>query len=726
MPPLDPPPHTHRIVDLLRRQTEARVQLWAWPGAGASEALAAFAQEEGRRAASVDDSPQGFVRRSPEVRWLLWARQEPPPADFLERVAPPGVRFLFWGPERPPAAEGARAAVIPPHELLLSEAEVGAVVERHTAGGHGSELVRRLWLATDGWWRPLALALSAGSRRLEPTAEGLAVVPAVAGFLRQEVVAPLPPEAQELLLELAGGEMLDEGFWRQVWGDGDPRLAALGALLERHGLVVETAASRRLPRLLSAHLRLERGRRWPVARAFASSQRLAAVALSLGRPEQALAALVEATDPLRVGALLALEWPHLLGAAPIALLRAALRLAGAPQRTDEGTDGSSGGGELLSLAVEAAAGDRRRAAAGLSELLTRRRDGDDDRAVTAVARALLAAVRAAGPAPEVAIAALHELAAWGPLPAGLTKLLSTVEVGRAPLDGPEPPAAPTTVAEHLLLWLLRAPAPAVSRPFLAGRRTASGPVVSAALFGVPRVLAGETAEAQEVGWTLRKALRVFTFLASSPDFQASREELMDAVWGAEDEAAVARNFHPTLSHLRRDLTRAAPGLPPPLELHGGVYRLSPAIDWRVDTVEFEAWLRRGRQRQEAGDLPAAVEHWQAGWRLHGGPFLAGEEGGWVSERRERYLQSYVELLRRLGEALLESGELQRAMDAYRSLLIADPLQERVHVAMMRLYGRVGRRDLVRRQYDRLSELLRDELGIEPLAESTAEYHRLMG
>jgi DNA-binding SARP family transcriptional activator len=44
---------------------------------------------------------------------------------------------------------------------------------------------------------------------------------------------------------------------------------------------------------------------------------------------------------------------------------------------------------------------------------------------------------------------------------------------------------------------------------------------------------------------------------------------------------------------------------------------------------------------------------------------------------------------------------------------------------MRLYAAQGRRDLVRRQYERLCTLLLDELGVEPLPETVQEYHRLM-
>ncbi len=59
------------------------------------------------------------------------------------------------------------------------------------------------------------------------------------------------------------------------------------------------------------------------------------------------------------------------------------------------------------------------------------------------------------------------------------------------------------------------------------------------------------------------------------------------------------------------------------------------------------------------------------------------------------------------------------------MLVEDPLQERVHLEVMRIYAAQGRRDLVRRQYDRLCTLLLEELGVEPLPETTQEYHRLM-
>ena len=59
------------------------------------------------------------------------------------------------------------------------------------------------------------------------------------------------------------------------------------------------------------------------------------------------------------------------------------------------------------------------------------------------------------------------------------------------------------------------------------------------------------------------------------------------------------------------------------------------------------------------------------------------------------------------------------------MLLEEPYEERIHLAMMELYARQGRRDLVRRQYVKLQERLLEELNVEPLEETQERYHQLM-
>jgi DNA-binding SARP family transcriptional activator len=202
---------------------------------------------------------------------------------------------------------------------------------------------------------------------------------------------------------------------------------------------------------------------------------------------------------------------------------------------------------------------------------------------------------------------------------------------------------------------------------------------------------------------------------------------MEAIWPTDGEQTIERNFHPTLSHLRRALEgERSKDAPPPLLFRSGVYRLNPDLDWEVDVLDLQRRIDDGKALQARGDLPAAADAWRGAWSLYRGPFLQGHYEAWVATRRESYQKSYLEMLRELGDVYHRLGRSEDAIDAYRSVLVEDPLQERVHVSLMQLYAAQGRRDMVRRQYDRLCTLLLEELGVEPMPPTTREYHRLMG
>lgn len=268
-------------------------------------------------------------------------------------------------------------------------------------------------------------------------------------------------------------------------------------------------------------------------------------------------------------------------------------------------------------------------------------------------------------------------------------------------------------------------APSPSEPSRQERKPEEVPVYSLGLLGSPFARRREPDGTEtELDCRLKRSFQVLAYLAASPGLEAGRDDLMEAVWPTEGERTIERNFHPTLSHLRRALEAGRKG-DPPLLFRKGVYRLNPEIRWEVDALEFGRLADEGKALLERGELEAAAGAWERAWRLYRGPFLQGHYEAWVAERREKYQRRYQEMLRDLGDLYLRLEKPEQAMDAYRSVLLEDPLQERVHVAVMRLYASQGRRDLVRRQYDRLCTMLLDELGVEPMVQTTRDYHRLM-
>ena len=245
------------------------------------------------------------------------------------------------------------------------------------------------------------------------------------------------------------------------------------------------------------------------------------------------------------------------------------------------------------------------------------------------------------------------------------------------------------------------------------------------LLGVPMVERRSETGFEELSWSLRRALKILGFLASSQGLRAPREEIIDAVWPEASRGVIEKNFHPTISLLRRGLAPNVWARGSLIRQQHGVYALDSRCDWQIDILAFEEHFEAGRRLLDEGHRQEAARRWEAAWKLYRGSFFRGHDDSWILLRRERFQRMYVELLGDLGEVLLELGSLTRAEDAYRSLLLEDPLQESVYVALMRVYSERSRRDLVQRQYEHMCRILRRELGVEPSAATLEAYNALL-
>lgn len=233
----------------------------------------------------------------------------------------------------------------------------------------------------------------------------------------------------------------------------------------------------------------------------------------------------------------------------------------------------------------------------------------------------------------------------------------------------------------------------------------------------------------ELAWRLRRALLTVVFLAVQPARRASRDDLVGAVWPEASAEAVGRNFHPTLTDARRTLSGRIPAGRTPAERGGlivfshGIYMLSPVAEWNLDVERYRRHIEAGLALREAS--PArALEVWESAWKLHHGPFLAGFDAPWIDQWRDALRRDHQQLLKNLGELARQLDQTTLALDAYRSVLLEEPYEEHIHIKLMELYAGQGRRDLVRKQYVRLQEHLK-EIGIEPQESSQGSYHRLM-
>lgn len=227
-------------------------------------------------------------------------------------------------------------------------------------------------------------------------------------------------------------------------------------------------------------------------------------------------------------------------------------------------------------------------------------------------------------------------------------------------------------------------------------------------------------------WTTRRAHDILCFIASRRHRRASKDTIIDTFWGEADFDAVAKNFHPTVSHVRKALNSNQPLKQNFLLYRDGDYLLNPDFAYSIDLEEFDRLVAEGDSARRAREQDRCVARYEAAIKLYRGEFMHGCYDEWVEEQRSYYHEQYLHMLETLAVAALGQEEWPRALQLAQQILRDDPYREDIHCLVMRTQAAQGNRVAVKEQYETLRALLRKELGIEPASETQKVYRGLIG
>jgi DNA-binding SARP family transcriptional activator/predicted ATPase len=211
-----------------------------------------------------------------------------------------------------------------------------------------------------------------------------------------------------------------------------------------------------------------------------------------------------------------------------------------------------------------------------------------------------------------------------------------------------------------------------------------------------------------------QALLVYLAVTGRPH---SRESLAGLLWGDMSEAQASKNLRNVLSNLR-SLVGAH------LLITREEAALNRQSDYWLDVAEFTSTLSDDLTQKDLAMLHNAVELYQGDF-LEGffvSEALAFEE--WVAGRRSLLQGLMVQALHLLVVKHLEREEYAAGIDYANRLLAIEPWREETHRHLMILLARSGQRSAALAQYQLCRTALLDELGVEPLPETTALYTRI--
>jgi DNA-binding SARP family transcriptional activator/tetratricopeptide (TPR) repeat protein len=197
--------------------------------------------------------------------------------------------------------------------------------------------------------------------------------------------------------------------------------------------------------------------------------------------------------------------------------------------------------------------------------------------------------------------------------------------------------------------------------------------------------------------------RLLAILAAARGEVVAKDVIIERLWDKPPRKPAAA-VDTSVSLLRRALGPLAEVV----ESHRPGYRLAGASD--------------------LADLDRLVgeRRWEQALALLSGELLAGEPGSeWVEEQRRDLARRRVDVTVEAAREAAGRGDDGVALDRYTAVVRADPLREDAHRGVLASLVRLGRRAEALRAYEHCRRVLREELGVDPSAETEAHYERVL-
>jgi predicted ATPase len=216
----------------------------------------------------------------------------------------------------------------------------------------------------------------------------------------------------------------------------------------------------------------------------------------------------------------------------------------------------------------------------------------------------------------------------------------------------------------------------------------------------------------------------------------SRDALAALLWPEYDQSRGYAALRRTLSVLNKalggaglEIERESIGLAPERSNRG----LAGDAKMWIDIDQFRARLAapRAHGHPETETCPRCVKPLTEAAELYRGDFLAGFSlrdspafDDWQFFHAEDLRRELLGALDRLVCHHTARGESRPGIAHARRWLSIDPLHEPAHRHLMQLYAQSGQRSAALRQYQECARILKEELGVAPLEETTRLYEAI--
>jgi predicted ATPase/DNA-binding SARP family transcriptional activator len=224
---------------------------------------------------------------------------------------------------------------------------------------------------------------------------------------------------------------------------------------------------------------------------------------------------------------------------------------------------------------------------------------------------------------------------------------------------------------------------------------------------------------------------LLAFLALESDRPHRREALAGLLWPQVSDRVARNNFRNALFTLRRAIGDATAQIPF-LDITRDTVQFNPQSDHTLDVRAFNTHLDAcaAHRHRNSKICPQCTHARAQAIALYRGNFLeqfslaSAELEEWILRQREHLRLRALDALFQLSDFYARREEHAAAAQFARRQLELDAWREEAHRQLMRAYARAGQRSDALAQYEVCRKVLRDELALEPAAETIQLYEAI--
>jgi len=220
-----------------------------------------------------------------------------------------------------------------------------------------------------------------------------------------------------------------------------------------------------------------------------------------------------------------------------------------------------------------------------------------------------------------------------------------------------------------------------------------------------------------VKWISAKSLELFVYLLLKEGRNISKNVIIEEIF-FDMPLKNAENYLKTaIYQIRKSLEPYSST--PLLISNNGSYQLDFS-EFYVDVMDFEKRLSK-IQKIDSENINEAlfIE------KLFVGELLGDRVYYWIMSDREKYLNSYLNLSKKIGEYFFNNGELNQASYILKKLIKFDLLNEDANYLFMKIFAAQNDKKSLTEHYERYTKTLKKELDISPELTIINLYKRLL-